>query len=69
MCNDKLGVSYNGKIDDSQLTASSVLMDNFYTFGPQRGRLNAPYGDKADHWTPNQADKKQWLQVTMPSDL
>lgn len=60
-CLQALGIS-DGRIDDSQLIASSVYNDNFETFGPHRARLNttswAP-GYRAD---PSEAFSS-WMRV------
>ena len=63
VCNDELGVKVGGKIQDSQLSASSVYQNNIITFGPQRARLHMTFRDQADNWSPKVNDKQQWFQV------
>jgi len=65
VCNDEIGVQYGGAIDDSQITSSSVYYDNLMTFGPHRGRLNRPFTDEADHWSPRVSQKGEWIQVNI----
>jgi len=60
-CLQALGIS-DGRIDDSQLVASSVYDNDFKTFGPHRARLNTtswPPGYRAD---PRQA-ASTWMRV------
>ena len=55
----------NGKIKDSQLTASSMWM-GIATFGPQRARLNNrkwPQG-----WSAAIRDHKPWLKVSLDAE-
>lgn len=67
VCNDELGVKDGGRIPSSRLSASGVFQNNVITFGPQRARLNIPFRDQADHWSPRVNDKTQWLQVHLVS--
>ncbi|PFX27651.1 Polycystic kidney disease protein 1-like 2 [Stylophora pistillata] len=45
-CHKPLGLA-DGRINDSQLTASSVFGDNYTLYGPGRGRLNRTGGYRA----------------------
>ena len=57
-CLQALGIS-DGRIDDSQLIASSVYHNDFMRFGPQRARLNTTSGYRAE---PSKAFSS-WMRV------
>ena len=55
----------DGRIRDSQLTASSVWGNDSVGHGPANARLNYPAGQGAGAWVAGSNDVHQWIQVDL----
>lgn len=62
-CLQALGIS-DGRIKDSQLTASSVYKERYKTFGPHRARLNATSWAPGYRADPNKT-ASAWMSVNI----